>query len=111
SDSTPKVSSAARPTTSTSSTPPPPSAPLVAWTGPVEHLFFHTLVLHPELAFTPNDAAGFADYFVTAAEFRRIVDQMYANRWTLVDIHRAIDGTVRVPAGRKPFVLSVDDVN
>jgi peptidoglycan/xylan/chitin deacetylase (PgdA/CDA1 family) len=85
---------------------------LVAWTGPVEHLFFHTLVIRPELAFT-NDrlAQGFRDYFVTVGEFRAILDQLYANRWTLVDIHRAVAGTVRVPEGRRPIVLSEDDVN
>jgi hypothetical protein len=29
----------------------------------------------------------------------------------LVDIHRAVNGQVQVPPGRKPFVLSEDDVN
>ena len=33
------------------------------------------------------------------------------NGWTLVDLHKAVAGQVRVPAGRKPFVLSEDDVN
>jgi hypothetical protein len=86
--------------------------PLVAWTGPVEHLFFHTLVIRPELAFT-NDPTGraFRDFFVTVGEFRSILGQLDANGWTLVDIHRAVAGTVRVPAGRKPLVLSEDDVN
>jgi hypothetical protein len=85
---------------------------LARWTGPVEHLFFHTLVIRPDLAFT-NDrlGRGFADYFVTVAEFRTILDQLYANGWTLVDIHRAVAGDVEVPQGRKPFVLSEDDVN
>ncbi len=88
------------------------TVPLVAWTGPVEHLFFHTLVIQPQLAFV-NDhiGQGFRDYFVTVGEFRSILDQLFANGWTLVDIHRAVAGTVRVPAGRRPFVLSVDDVN
>lgn len=107
---------------SATSTVPPPRAPstraprrrvrLVAWHGPVEHLFFHTLVLHPELAFEPDWLGrGFRDWFVTAGEFRRILEQLDANGWTLVDLHRAVAGTVRVPPGRKPFVLSVDDVN
>ena len=88
------------------------TAPLVAWSGPVEHLFFHTLVIRPDLAFVQGSAGdGFRDYFVTVGEFRAILDQLYANGWTLVDIHRAVKGEVRVPAGRKPFVLSEDDVN
>ena len=85
---------------------------LVAWTGPVEHLFFHTLVIRPDLAFTRgSEGQGFLDYFVTVGEFRKIVDQLYANGWTLVDIHKAVRGQVMVPAGRKPFVMSEDDVN
>ena len=86
--------------------------PLVAWVGPVEHLFFHTLVIRPDLAFQ-RDALGrgFRDYFVTVGEFRAILVQLDLNGWTLVDIHRAINGEVRVPAGRKPLVLSEDDVN
>jgi hypothetical protein len=94
---------------STTSTPEPR---LVAWKGPVEHLFFHTLVIHPELAFTREPIGqGFRDWFVTVGEFRAILDQLDANGWTLVDIHRAVRGRVRVPPGRRPFVLSEDDVN
>lgn len=90
-----------------------PAAPaLVTWNGPVEQLFFHPLVQRPERAFTSDRLGrGFADYFVTVAEFRRILDQLWRNGWTLVDVHRAAAGTVRVPVGRKPMVLSVDDVN
>jgi len=88
------------------------SARLVRWTGPVEHLFFHTLVIHPDLAFHDRtQGQGFRDYFVTVTEFRRILGQLYANGWTLVDLHKAVAGQVKVPAGRKPFVLSEDDVN
>jgi hypothetical protein len=111
---------AVAPATSTSWGGPPETRPpagerspeLVPWTGPVEHLFFHTLVIRPDLAFTHDRLAnGFRDYFVTVPELRRILDQLYANGWTLVDIHRAIAGNVWVPAGRKPLVLSEDDVN
>jgi hypothetical protein len=88
------------------------AAHLVRWHGPVEHLFFHTLVIRPELAFR-NDAFGgsLRDYFVTTREFRSILRRMYANGWTLVDLHRVVAGRVRVPRGRRPFVLSEDDVN
>ena len=85
---------------------------LVPWTGPVEHIFFHTLVIDPKLAFTADRLGqGFEDYFVTEGEFKAILTQLYANGWTLVDIHRAVNGTVMVPLGRKPLVLSEDDVN
>ena len=87
-------------------------ADLVPWTGPVEHLFFHTLVIHPELAFKRDQLGrGFEDYFVTEGEFRSMLSQLDGNGWTLVDIHRVVSGEVRVPPGRKPLVLSEDDVN
>ncbi len=90
--------------------PPPPR--LVVWHGPVEHLFFHTLVIVPRLAFAHDrPGQGFRDYFVTVGEFRAILAQLYRHRWTLVDIHRAVAGRVRVPLGRRPLVLSEDDVN
>lgn len=102
----PEPSSAATTTATTT------AARLVAWTGPVEHLFFHTLVVHPELAFTHDSIGqGFRDWYLTVDEFRSILDQLFVNGWTLVDIHRAVNGQVRVPPGRKPFVLSEDDVN
>jgi len=92
--------------------PPPPREHLVRWHGPVEGIFFHPLVLDPHRAFT-NDplGQGFQDYFVSAYEFRRILDQLWRNGWTLVDAHAAAAGHVRVPPGRKPLVLSEDDVN
>jgi hypothetical protein len=75
-------------------------------------MFFHPLILVPQRAFTDDRLGhGFADYFVTAHEFRGILDGLWRNGWTLVDAHRAAAGTVRVPVGRKPLVLSEDDVN
>lgn len=85
---------------------------MVAWHGPVEELFVHPLVIDPPLAFRSDSLGlGFQEYFVTALEFRRILDQLWRKGWTLVDVDRAANGTVRVPAGRRPLVLSEDDVN
>lgn len=85
---------------------------MVPWVGPVEHLFFHTLVVRPDLAFTQDRLAqGFRNYFVTVGEFRSILRQLDANGWTMVDIHHVATGDVKVPVGRRPFVLSEDDVN
>ena len=91
---------------------PPAPAPLVAWHGPVEELFVHPLVLEPGRAFTKDRLGqGFQDYFVTAREFRSLLEELWRNGWTLVDVHRAAAGTVRVPPGRRPLVLSEDDAN
>jgi hypothetical protein len=100
-------------TVAATSTAPPRRAPeLVRWHGPVEEVFVHPLVLDPAAAFTDDTLGrGFQDYFVTAREFRAILDQLWRNGWTLVDVHRAATGTVWVPRGRKPLVLVEDDVN
>lgn len=98
---------------SAATTSPPIAAPrLVRWHGPVLGVFVHPLVLQPRRAFTSDRLGqGFQDYFVTAYEFRRILRGLWRHGWTLVDVHRAADGDVRVPPGRKPLVLSEDDVN
>lgn len=108
---TPAPPAVAEPTTTTP--PPPPVAPvrLVPWRGPVDALFVHPLVLRPRAAFTASDAQGFLDYFVTAREFRVLLDQLWRHGWTLVDVHDAAAGAVRVPEGRKPLVLYEDDAN
>jgi hypothetical protein len=91
---------------------PATAAHLIAWHGPVLGVFVHPLVLDPRLAFTQDRLGqGFQNYFVTAYEFRRILRGLWRNGWTLVDVHRAAAGDVRVPRGRKPLVLSEDDVN
>jgi len=110
--SRPAVTPPTAPVATTTTTTSPPTPPLVPWHGPVEHLFFHTLVIHPRLAFTSEQIGqGFRDWFVTVGEFRKILGQLYANGWTLVDIDRAALGEARVPAGRRPLVISEDDVN
>jgi len=91
---------------------PSPTVRLVPWHGPVEQLFVHPLVLDPAAAFRGDRLGqGFRDYFVTAREFRGVLAGLDAQGWTLVDVHRVADGTVRVPVGRKPLVLYEDDVN
>lgn len=103
------VTAPASPTPTVQPTPP---VRLVRWHGAVEQLFVHPLVLRPQLAFTSDTLGqGFANYFVTAREFRRILDQLWRNGWTLVDPHRVAAGDVRVPPGRKPLVLQEDDAN
>lgn len=90
----------------------PPAVRLVRWRGQVEQLFVHPLVLDPRPAFTADPLGrGFANYFVTATEFRRILDQLWRNGWTLVSPLAVARGRVFVPPGRKPLVLQEDDVN
>ena len=104
--------SAVLPTPTDLVVPAAPEARLVPWHGQVEELFVHPLVLDPGKAFGADRLGrGFLDYFVTAREFSAILSGLYDRGWTLVEVHRVVDGTVRVPPGRKPLVLYEDDVN
>lgn len=96
---------------------------LVPFTGQVQHIFFHPLVIYPNLAFGGSEAQGYQDWFVTVAEFERMLPQLYANNYILVNVHdlyavQYIQGravvrpkVLLVPPGKKPLILSIDDLN
>ncbi len=101
-----------------------PTSGLVQWPDntKVSHLFFHSLVVDPARAFDPKspDSAGFEQYMVTIGEFKKILQSLYDKGYVLVHPQRlaAVDdsGVMRatplyLPAGKKPLVLSVDDVS
>lgn len=94
------------------------------WKAPsdVSHLFYHSLIVDPARAFARSqpERAGYAQYMVTINEFRAQLDQMYRRGYVLVHPQRLFAkdaaGIMRpaapmLPPGRKPLVLSVDDVN
>lgn len=99
--------------------------PYVAYDGVVEHLFFHPVVAYPELAFDGDYMAnGIDDWMVTAEEYLKILQSVYANGYILVDIAdcwsevptdsgevRMVKNTLYLPEGKKPLILSFDDVN
>ena len=100
-------------------------APYVAWDGIVEHLFFHPVVAYPELAFDGDSQAnGIDDWMVTVEEYNRILQSVYDNGYILVDINdvwsettgedgqpRMVRNTLYLPEGKKPLIISYDDVN
>lgn len=92
----------------------------------VTHIFYHSLVVDPERGFAGDDsaAAGFKQWMTTVDEFNNITQAMYDNGYVLVDLHDLVnqttdeDGTVHfttnqimLPEGKKPFVLSLDDLS
>ena len=86
------------PTTSAPVEPVAESVRLVRWLGPVDALFVHPLILRPRLAFTRDaQGQGFLDFFVTAREFRTLLDELWRNGWTRVDVHKAAAGADVVP--------------
>lgn len=93
----------------------------VRWSGEVAHLFTHSLIAQPALAFDGDaQEPGYQENMLTRLEFERILGQMYDRGWILVDIRdlyredsdgQIIETPLLLPPGRKPFVLSVDDVS
>lgn len=107
--------------------PPPPTPPLpaadaelVAYEGPVEHIFFHPLIVYPELAFDGDGMeAGYDDWFATAREFRLILEALYQRGYILVDFRDVVEEEpggmeqkqLMLPRGKKPLIISIDDLN
>jgi hypothetical protein len=98
--------------------------PTVPYNGPVEHIFFHPLMAYPELAFDGDSMAqGYDDWFLTVSEFKIIIEQLYRNNYILIDIHSLYEENsgndlndyqpkeLMLPKGKKPLVLSIDDLN
>lgn len=94
----------------------------VVYPGPVQHIFFHPLIAYPERAFDGDyQSRGFNEYFVTIPEFKRIIAALYRNDFVLIDYNDIVEAdpvngilnfkTIRLPAGKKPLILSIDDLN
>jgi len=99
---------------------------LVLWEDntKISHVFFHTLIADTALAFDGDeDEPGYNQVMTTIDEFNKIMQQMYDNGYVLVSLHqiaeieKQADGTekmvwkdIYLPEGKKPFVLSQDDV-
>ena len=100
----------------------------------IPHIFFHTLIVDTSRAFDDNIAISKQDgmnkvkdynyVMTTVDEFCRILEEMYSRGYVLVSIYDVAsyetqaDGTqvmkhqpIYLPEGKKPFVLSVDDVS
>ena len=87
----------------------------------ITHVFFHTLIKDPSKAFDgDSDSDGYNQYMTTIDEFNKIIQSMYDKGYVMVSPHdMAIvneDGTmsrgsIMLPPGKIPFVLSQDDVS
>jgi len=101
-----------------------------AW-GPnqvVEHLFFHPIIAYPQWAFhdCPSSQAqkeGLDDWMVTVDEYNKILQNVYDKGYILVRMEdvwsevtdesgtHMVRNTLMLPEGKKPLVISFDDVN
>ena len=97
----------------------------------VTHIFFHSLVVDPSRTFSITDNAtwnkgtvGFCKWMTTVDEFNATIQQMYDRGYVLVSIYDLVEETVDengtvhmtskniyLPEGKKPFVLSLDDLS
>ncbi|NNM66450.1 MAG: hypothetical protein HKM06_00410 [Spirochaetales bacterium] len=89
--------------------------------GPVYSIFFHPLISEPREAFAVSSKQVFMDeWFVTVSEFKKVLASLYQRGFVLVSPRqfyvKEADGRwekkdVLLPVGKKPLILSEDDVN
>ncbi len=90
----------------------------------INHIFFHSLVADNSKAFDGDgDSRGYNMYMATVSEFKKIIQKMYDDGYVLVNISdltkkvttddgstKYEEGDIYLREGKKPFVISVDDV-
>ena len=89
----------------------------------ITHIFFHILTVDEELAYSSDNRDNYNQVMTTVDEFKQIIQSMYEKGYVLISLHKIAkmelqpDGTekmvkqeIRLPKGKKPFVLSEDDV-
>ncbi|NLK28580.1 MAG: polysaccharide deacetylase [Clostridiales bacterium] len=91
----------------------------------INHIFFHSLIADNSKAFDSDyDSVGYNMYMTTVTEFKNMMQKMYEDGYVLVSMYdvaeqvtledgttKFVPGKIYLPEGKKPFVLSQDDVN
>ncbi len=94
----------------------------------VEHIFFHPVIAYPEWAFkdgphSTSEKEGLDDWMVTVEEYNKILQSVYDRGYILVNIEdvwsevtdesgtRMVRNVLKLPEGKKPLIISFDDVN
>lgn len=98
--------------------------PIKLWeyNGPIYHIFFHSLIAYPEIAYSKEINGAFDEDCITVDEFKRTLEELYKNNFILIDIRstyesvmenekQAIkDKKLNLPEGKKPVIISIDDM-
>ena len=95
---------------------------LVLYEGQAYHVFFHSLIVYPELAFDKKGAPadGYNMWMTTVSEFQKMLPLLMKNNFVLYDITQLVqkdaNGKVTkkdiyLPKGKKPLIISQDDVS
>ena len=92
--------------------------------GMIPNLSFHVLIADPSRAFTNQTFGGqYNRNFVTVDEFQKILEQLYANDYVLVEMEHCIAETITgdtitysakpvlLPDGKKPVMITETMVN
>ena len=95
---------------------------LVPYTGRYYHIFFHSLIIDTDLAFdnVGHSAQGYNEWMTTVSEFQKMLPLLLENDFVLYDITKMVEfdadgkampAEILLPEGKKPLVISIDDVN
>ncbi len=95
-------------------------ASLVNYEDDIPHIFFHSLIVYPEMIFKDKTTpmGGYNAGFSEKAELEKILPQLYERGYVLYDLNECwgmADGKmtrkeILLPPGKKPLILSIDDV-
>ena len=93
---------------------------LVNYTGDIPHIFFHSLILYPEMIYTDMETPRIENNqeFCLLSEIEAVLPQLYERGYVLYDLDQCfekVDGVmtrreILLPPGKRPLILSVDDV-
>ena len=94
---------------------------LEPYTGRIEQVFFHSLIVYPELAFGPHSSQpqGYNYWMTTQLEFQRMLPLLMERGFVLVRISdlyevdaqgNVFEKELYLPKGKRPLLMSVDNV-
>ena len=99
-------------------------ASLIKYSGPLHHVFFHSLIIYPELAFDNkgHPAQGYNMWMTTVSEFKKMLPLLKEGGYILYNLTDFIESDdlkpdkvklkdIILPPGRIPLVISIDDVS
>ncbi|MCX6751919.1 MAG: hypothetical protein NTZ87_00210 [Candidatus Nomurabacteria bacterium] len=94
---------------------------LVKYNGKIQHIFVHSLIIYPEKAQSDTDnATGYRDNMITVKQFETIIQELYDNNFILINSQslysfnangKIKQNTLYLPKGKRPLILSLDDLS
>lgn len=93
---------------------------LELYDGKIYNIFFHSLIIDTNKAFNSKKSEGYNYWMTTREEFLSMLPLLYKNDFILIDVkciaRRDKNGIMQknelyLPKGKKPLILSIDDVN